>query len=69
MNLFVNQTNYELIREKNFVMQKWLDENDILIYSMIKEKSFTMQKWLDENDILISSAVNEDKSVVAERFI
>ena len=69
MNLFANQTNYEPIKEKNFIIQKWLDENDILIYSMIKEKSFTMQKWLDENYILIYSTVNENKSVVAERFI
>ena len=28
-----------------------------------------MQKWLDENDILIYSTGNEDKAIVAERFI
>ena len=28
-----------------------------------------MQKWLDSNDILIYSTHNEDKSVIAERFI
>ena len=33
MNLLVNKTNYGLIKEKNFIMQKWLDKNDILIYS------------------------------------
>ena len=47
MNLLVNQTNYGLIKEKSFIMQKWLDENDILIYS----------------------TGNEDKAIVAERFI
>ena len=28
-----------------------------------------MQKWLDNNDILIYSTHNEDKSVIAERFM
>ena len=28
-----------------------------------------MQKWLDDVDILMYSIHNEDKSVVAERFI
>ena len=28
-----------------------------------------MQKWLENNDILMYSTHNEDKSVIAERFI
>ena len=28
-----------------------------------------MQKWLDNNDNLMYSTINEDKSVIAERFI
>ena len=28
-----------------------------------------MQKWLDDNDILMYSTHNEDKSIVAKRFI
>ena len=28
-----------------------------------------MQEWLHNNDVLMYSAYNEDKSVVAERFI
>ena len=28
-----------------------------------------MQEWLQNNDVLMYSTYNEDKSVVAERFI
>ena len=28
-----------------------------------------MQEWLDKNDILMYSTRNENKSVIAERFI
>ena len=28
-----------------------------------------MEEWLDNNDILMYSTYNEDKSVIAERFI
>ena len=40
MNLLVNQINYGLIKEKNFIakiMQEWLENNNILMYSTHNE--------------------------------
>ena len=37
---------------------------------LIKEENVTMlEEWLDNHNILIDSTYNEDKSVIAERFI
>ena len=38
-------------------------------YGLIKEDDKLMQEWLENNDILMCSTCNEDKSVIAERFI
>ena len=48
MNLIVNQINYG--QGKEFV-------NSLL------------QKWLDNKDILMYSTLNEDKSIIAKRFM
>ena len=39
MNLIVNQTNAELIKEKNYndIMQEWVDNNGLLMYSRYNE--------------------------------
>ena len=50
MNLNVNQINYGLIKEKNFITilcKKWLDDNDILIYSTHNEgKSVVAERFI-----------------------
>ena len=47
MNLIVTQVNYGLIKEENFTIQEWLDNNYILMYS----------------------TYNDNKSVIAGRYI
>ena len=50
MNLIVNQINYGLIKEENFVnkfLQEWLDNTDILMYlTHNKGKSVIAEKFI-----------------------
>ena len=52
MNLNVNQINYGLIKENNFITilcKKWLDDNDIFIYSTHNEGKSVVAKRFIKN--------------------
>ena len=70
MNLIKNQVSYELIKEYNFIlsiklMQKWIDNNDILMYSTNNEgKSVIAEKFIKKSSTRIykKMTANDSKS-------
>ena len=70
MNVIKNQVNYGLIKEDNFiinikVMQKWIDNNDILMYSTNNEgKPVIAEKFIKKSSTRIykKMTANDSKS-------
>ena len=53
----------KIIKQSNRKLNKiWVDQGEEFYNHVFKE-------WLSDNDIIMYSTFNEDKSVVAERFI
>ena len=49
--------------------KKILDESNCKPNKILVDKSRSMKSWLEKNDIEVYSTHNEEKSVIAERFV
>ena len=67
-NLNASQTNYESIKEKNSTIvlcQKWLDDNDILMYSTHNEgKSVVAERFIKILRTKIYKIITTNKKIL-----